>query len=160
MSIYVISDTHIPERIGSLPAELTGKLKRGDILFHCGDFTSYAIFEQLRGLAEFHGVYGNMDEFSLRSELPESEVVEISGKKIGITHGRGSPSGLAQRIYKSFREKPDVILFGHSHSRTHQVISSTLMFNPGAVSGGWGTPPSYGQLFIGGEDIWGEHYDL
>lgn len=160
MKIYVISDTHIPERINSLSEIFTGRILPGDIIFHCGDFTSIEVYEQLRRTAQFYGVYGNMDENSLRSILPSKQVVEVSGKRIGITHGWGPPYGLARRVYKSFEEKPDVILFGHSHSKTHKKIHNTLMFNPGPASGGWKSSPSFGELLIEGKDIWGEHFDL
>ncbi|MBD3169275.1 MAG: YfcE family phosphodiesterase [candidate division Zixibacteria bacterium] len=161
MKIFVISDTHVPERVKSLPDKILKEIQPGDILFHCGDFTSKKAFNQLiQSGAEFHGVFGNMDDYHLRSSMPERKVVTVKGKSIGLTHGWGSPEGLAERVYKSFEHKPDVILFGHSHIPLSKKIGDTLMFNPGPLSGGGRSDPTYGQLFIEGDDVWGEHYDL
>jgi putative phosphoesterase len=161
MKIIVISDTHVPERIRSLPKRLIKRIQPGDIVFHCGDFTSYQTYEILRSMGEFHGVHGNMDDHPLNCELPDTKIVQINNRKIGMTHGWGPPSGLARRVYDSFRDKPDVILFGHSHSRTNEILGNTLMFNPGAVASGWGSSPSYGELmFDGNGGIIGRHFDL
>ncbi len=160
MRIFVISDTHVPERLRSLPDEIMERIMHGDVLFHCGDFTSIKLFEILKKHPRFYGVLGNMDEFALRSAVPEKQIVEISGKKVGITHGSGSPSGLEQRVYSSFEEKPDIILFGHSHNPYHKFLNNTLMFNPGSFTGGWNSEPTYGELFIEGDKIWGEHHEI
>ena len=158
MDIFVISDTHIPERIGKLPNKFMKQLQQGDILFHCGDFTSIDIYDQLQQSAHLHAVIGNMDDFALTSTLKSQLIIDINGKKIGVMHGWGSSVGLEERIYDAFDEKPDVILFGHSHSRLSKKINNTLMFNPGAVTGGWDSQPSFGKLFIDSGAIRGEHY--
>ncbi len=160
MRIFVISDTHIPGRIGSFPKEIIKKIKSEDILFHCGDFTSIDVYRRLGQMCRFYGVYGNMDDYALRSELPKQQFVKIKGITIGLIHGWGSPVGLDNRVYEAFSPKPDVILFGHSHSKMSKKIKETLLFNPGAVAGSWNESPSYGELFVENGGIWGEHFDL
>ena len=160
MRIYVISDTHVPERVRSIPEAFARQIQRGDILFHCGDFTSVAVYEKLERMAEFYGVYGNMDEPALLSVLRQTQTIEIAGKKVGITHGWGSSINLAQRVYDSFAEKPDIILFGHSHMKTNEMLNNSILFNPGAASGGWGESPSFGELIIEDGKIKGIYHNL
>jgi len=160
MRLIVISDTHIPERIKALPNRILRQIKRGDVVFHCGDFTSLKVYENLRGIVSLYGVVGNMDEKSLHSILPEKQVIEIRGKRIGIIHGWGSPIGLESRVYNSFDDKPDIIVFGHSHTRTNHMINNTLLFNPGSVAGGWNHEPSFGELFIENNDIRCEYHGV
>jgi predicted phosphodiesterase len=38
--IYVISDTHIPERTAKSPQKSLDKLEPDDIIFHAGDFVN------------------------------------------------------------------------------------------------------------------------
>jgi hypothetical protein len=160
-NLWVISDTHIPERTGKLPKEFLEKINGEDMIFHCGDFVCLEVLEELERRALLYAVFGNMDCPELKSLLPKKRVEQISEIKIGLIHGLGSPFGLAQRIYGEFKEKPEVILFGHSHSPYQGKIENTLLFNPGSLSGNlmsW--KKSYGILHIAEDRIWSEVFYL
>src|SRR5574341_1443624 len=122
--LWVISDTHIPERARKLPEQFIKQIKPEDLILHAGDFTSLEVLEQLKNLGKVYGVWGNMDEGNIKKLLPETEILEIEGKKIGIFHGYGEPEGLEKKVYDKFNQKPDAIVFGHSHAPYNQKLRS------------------------------------
>ena len=160
--IFVLSDTHIPERIAKLPQKFLDQVKSDDVIFHAGDFTRWEVFEKLKRLTTLHAVFGNMDDTKIKQLLPQKKVVEVQDKKIGMCHGSGSPFRLGEKLYGEFGERCDVLIFGHSHVPYNRKMEDTLLFNPGSLSGNM-TPPfnaTYGILTIEGNDVWGEIFEL
>lgn len=160
--IFVLSDTHVPERMTKLPQKFLDQIKSDDIIFHAGDFVRWEVFQKLKSLAMLHAVFGNMDDAKIGRILPQKKVVEVQGKKIGLCHGSGSPFRLGERVYREFEERCDVLIFGHSHVPYNRKIDHTLLFNPGSLSGNM-TPPfvaTYGVLTIEGDDAWAEIFEL
>jgi putative phosphoesterase len=160
--IFVLSDTHVPDRMVGLPRKLTKLIRSEDIIFHAGDFVCGEFFDRLAKLATLHAVYGNMDSAKLKRFLPERKVVEVQGKRIGIIHGSGSPGNLAERAYEEMGRGCEVLIFGHSHVPYNRKLDHTLLFNPGSASGNM-TPPfdaTYGVLTIEGDHVWAEVRDL
>ena len=159
--LYVISDTHVPERTSKLPQKFLDKIKPEDVIFHAGDFVSWDAFKELESLATLYAVRGNMDHSKVKSLLGKKKLVSLQGRRIGIYHGSGSPTGLGEKVYKEFGEKPDVIIFGHSHIPYNKKKENTLLFNPGSLSGNTTGPfATYGVLTIEGNDVWGEIFEL
>ncbi len=72
----------------------------------------------------------------------------VGSKKIGITHGWGSPEGIESRV-KGLLGDVDIIIYGHSHRARIEQIGKVLFFNPGP---GW---QSFGILTID-KDVKGE----
>lgn len=160
--IFVLADTHVPERMTAIPRKFSDSVNPGDVIFHAGDFVRWEVLRELEELATVHGVWGNMDEARIRRLLPESKVVELQGKKIAICHGSGSPHKLGERVYRDFGKECDVLIYGHSHAPLNKKIDDTLLFNPGSLSGNL-VPPfaaTYGVLTIEGADLWGEIVEI
>lgn len=87
VKIIIIGDTHL-NSFKKLPKEMVQAIKEGDWIIHVGDYTSIDIVEGLirwKG-DKFKGVFGNADPLSIRKILPDKVILEIKGKKIGITH--------------------------------------------------------------------------
>lgn len=167
--IYVISDTHVPERMAKLPQKFLDKIKPHDIIFHAGDFVNWETFKELESRTTLYAVFGNMDHSKIKNFLDKKKLVSLQGetigslrsRQVGMCHGSGSPFGLGERIYKEFEEKPDVIIFGHSHIPCNKKKENTLLFNPGSLSGNMSPPyNTYGVLTIEGDDVWGEIFEL
>jgi len=159
--IFVLSDTHVPERMAKLPQKLLNQIKSDDIIFHAGDFVLWEVFQKLKSLATLHAVFGNIDDAKIKGFLLKKKVVEVQGRKIGLCHGSGSPFGVGERVYGELGERCDVLIFGHSHVPYNRKIKDTLLFNPGSLSGNR-TPPfggTYGVLTID-DDIWGEIFEV
>jgi len=133
MEIGVLSDTHVLE-IGQLPEGLVRCLAEVDLIVHLGDYTGKEVLDGLRRLGDFRGVRGNMDPVSIRQELPETDVLEVEGKRIGLIHGWGPPFGMEEKVRSRFSDV-DAILYGHTHMPANQVQDGVLLFNPGSATG-------------------------
>lgn len=134
MKIVVISDTHLPERADRLPAKLLEEIKSADMLVHAGDFVSPELFKELKSLCKnVKAVWGNMDPQEIREELTQKEIFKVGNFKIGLYHGCGAPSSMVDTLSAEFKnDKPDIIIFGHSHSAMNEKRAGILFFNPGS----------------------------
>ena len=131
--IGVISDTHIPGRMDRLPTELLHALTEVDCIIHAGDIVSMPVIDHLKKIAPVYAVCGNMDTADVRHQLPSTYILEIEGKKIGITHGAGDPFTIKKRILKLFRDSTvDCIVFGHTHHAEVDISDGILLVNPGS----------------------------
>jgi uncharacterized protein len=136
MKIVIISDTHIPERAQELPERIVKEIQTADAVIHAGDFTSNEFYEQLKSISKMlYAVRGNMDDYIIGQRLPEKIFFNLGGKNIGLMHGIGAPAQLEDRIYNTFKDdKPDIIIFGHSHSTLEKMKGSVLILNPGSCT--------------------------
>lgn len=136
MIIGVISDTHV-KTFSEIPATILKALAGTDLIVHAGDFTERAVFEGFRALGEVKAVCGNMDSGELKEILPRKELFVVRGKKIGLVHGSGGPSGIADRVREMFTDV-DLIIYGHSHEPWNQFTRGSLLFNPGRARDSFG----------------------
>ncbi len=136
MKLGIISDTHA-KTIDEIPVAIRKALADVDIIVHAGDFTQKAVLDGLRATGQVKAVFGNMDSTELKSSLPESDVFEVGGRKIGLTHGSGAPWGIAERVRQRF-SGVDIIIFGHSHEPCNRYIQGILLVNPGRAKNSFG----------------------
>ena len=151
MKIIVLADTHIPERALDLPKQIYDDLKDSDLILHAGDIISLEFLKKLEKCGKVQAVQGNMDEAALKDKLPLKEIIRVAKFTIGLTHGWGSPFGLLEQARKEFlKEKPDVIIFGHSHKSLNIRKDGVLFFNPGSPTDKiFSDTNSYGIITIG-----------
>jgi len=136
--IAVLADTHT-DRLDHVPDKMIDTLSTVDLIIHAGDFTDAQVLKDLKRLKEAKAVHGNMDSRELKTMLPVKETIEIEKKRVGITHGSGSPWRIEQRIRKMFEsDRLDVIVYGHSHRAQNRVIDGVLFFNPGKATDSFG----------------------
>jgi len=78
-----------------------------------------------------------MDHNKIKRELPDKEMFEIRGFKIGITHPSegGSPVGLKMLVKSKLRDDLDLIIYGHSHNPVNEREGNIIYFNPGSATG-------------------------
>jgi len=134
LRIAILSDTHIPTRLGALPGRVYEICAECDLILHSGDIVEREVIRDLERFAPLKAVHGNMDPYDISTRYPESLILDIEGFKICMTHGTGSRFGIENRIYKRFKDlKPDVIIFGHSHVFHSDIHEGTLRLNPGAL---------------------------
>jgi hypothetical protein len=148
-TIGVIADTHVPQRMDSLPREIRSVFRGVDLILHAGDLNQAWVLRELETLAPTLAVRGNADVFN--RDLPYRRVVKFGGKRIGLIHGHGGwLRYLWRKIADAFeyngdvytlaaraafeREPVDAIIFGHTHRPCCYVVDGALMFNPGPVA--------------------------
>ena len=123
MKIGVISDTH-----GYLDPRVESLFQGVDHILHAGDIGFASIILELQFVAPVTAVLGNSDD---GLNFKETESVELGGKKI-LVHHIVSPRELSDRISGRIeREKPDLVVFGHSHKPYSETVNGIMFFNPG-----------------------------
>jgi len=129
MKIGVVSDTHSH----TMPQQLLDDFKKVDLIIHAGDFCSMEDLKTLERIKDVRAVFGNMDDLELRQIFPERDIFKIDGVKIALYHGRGASDKVLGFVKAEFsKDKPDVVIFGHSHHPVNEVIDNVLYFNPGS----------------------------
>ncbi|MDO9515391.1 MAG: metallophosphoesterase family protein [Syntrophales bacterium] len=158
MKIGVISDTHLNISDDRLEKIVEDHFHDVALVLHAGDIVNLEVLDVFRG-KEVYAVSGNMDHAPVREIFPEKRVVEIEGRRIGLIHGWGAPSGLEEKILREF-EDVECIVYGHTHRAMNEVKGGVLFFNPGSPTDRrFARHNSVGILEIG-EEIVGTIIDL
>jgi uncharacterized protein len=123
VKIGVISDTH-----GFLDPQIP-KLFAGVMhILHAGDIGDAFIAFELEQIAPVTVVLGNTD---LGLSFKETEVMELAARKF-LVHHIVNPHAPSDKLKARIaRERPDAIIFGHTHKRFCEMIGGILFFNPG-----------------------------
>lgn len=146
MKIGVISDTH-----GFLDPRVEKIFAGVDHILHAGDIGYASIILELQFVAPVTAVLGNTDS-DIGFRL--TETVEVAHKKFLVHHivsPRDLPETVAARIAK---DRPDAVVFGHTHKKFAEVVNGILFFNPGyAGKPKFGAERSVAILHLDGQEI-------
>ncbi|MFH1397466.1 MAG: metallophosphoesterase [Candidatus Omnitrophota bacterium] len=156
MRIGVIADTHIPDRAAKIPDDILNAFIGVDIIIHVGDLTVLSVLEELKKIcSDVRVVSGNMDCIQVCNKFPEKELIKVGEVKIGVMHGAGPPDGLVGILSEAFKkDKPDLIIFGHSHAAFNEKKGNIIFFNPGSPTDKvFSSYNSYGMIEIKGKNI-------
>ncbi|MCC6187826.1 MAG: metallophosphoesterase [Anaerolineales bacterium] len=171
ITLGVVADTHVPDRLPALPPALFEALAGVDAILHAGDVCVPGVLRELERVAPVHAVAGNRDWF-LR--LPLDRVLAFEGVRLGLTHGHGGLWGYAreklryytvgyyhQRFLRQVWARflgVQAIVFGHSHWPVNFRQNGVLLFNPGSFGPDYRAPhgAAIGRLIIDGTQIRGE----
>jgi hypothetical protein len=132
MRIAIVSDTHLPRGSRAIPAACLERMAGSDLIVHAGDLSAAEVLDDLRALGPpVAAVHGNVDSGELRRLLPERQVVEAAGARIGLVHDAGPAKGRLARMRMAFPDC-DAVVFGHSHIPLHDEEGGFQIFNPGS----------------------------
>ncbi len=123
MKIGVISDTHdfLDPRVPKMFAGV-------DHILHGGDVGMPWLLLQLEDIAPVTAVLGNTDS---GVHLRLTEVAQLDGRKFFVHHIVNPHEPGNELQARLARERPDVVVFGHTHRPFCETIGKTLFFNPG-----------------------------
>ena len=154
MRIGVISDTHnfFDPRIPKLFAGV-------DHILHGGDIGMPIILLELEQIAPVTAVSGNTDDPGFR--YIDTAVKQLGGQKF-LIHHIVDPHRLDDRLETRItRERPDVVIFGHTHKPFCETLGKMLFFNPGyAGQSRFGMSRSLAILHCDGKEIRPEYLPL
>ncbi len=128
--IGLLSDTH-----SYLDPKIFEYFKYVDEIWHAGDVGSMEVIDKLRAFKPLRGVYGNIDDYEIRKELPEFNRFTCEGVEVLITHIAGKPGKYAKPALEALNEKsPKLFVCGHSHILLVKMDPkfNMLWMNPGA----------------------------
>ena len=130
--IGILSDTH-----GTLDAKIIEFLSETDEVWHAGDIGGIDILTDMKSLFPVvRAVYGNIDGWEIRGEVPEIETFEVEGRRVAIKHICGNPRRYDAAVLGLIADyKPHILVCGHSHIlRVEYDKKNNLLFiNPGAA---------------------------
>ena len=146
MKLGLISDTH-----GFLDPKLTRIFRGVDHILHAGDIGPDYLIAQLESVAPVTAVLGNNDDspcFPLTQTL-------VKGELKFLVHHIVSPRALTDELRARIaRERPDAVMFGHSHKQFCERIGGVLFINPGyAGKPKFGAERSVALLEADGKDM-------
>ena len=126
MKLGLISDTH-----GHVPNAVHTALAEVDYILHAGDVGPMDVITELEIIAPVCAVLGNTD---YGIQLPETRLEEFCGRKIMIHHivDVDYPSQTVRAFVKA--DKPDIVLFGHTHVPFDTHHNGIRFINPGSAS--------------------------
>lgn len=122
--IGVVSDTH-----DFLDPRVPDHLKGVEHILHGGDIGSPAIILELGLIAPVTAVAGNTDDPGLHYR--HTEVVSLSSRKVLLHHIVNPLHPTDELRDRIARERPDVVVFGHTHKPFCETIGGVLFLNPG-----------------------------
>ena len=129
MRVVALSDTHV-RRGGRkvLPQSAVQHLRKADAILHAGDVLEQWFLDDLAEVAPVHAVLGNND---LDLDLPERQVLELAGVRVGMVHDSGNRTGREARMARWF-PGCDLVVFGHSHIPLDARGHGQRLLNPGS----------------------------
>ena len=125
MKIGVISDTH-----GFLDPKVFKLFTGVSHILHAGDIGPDALITELETIAPVTAVIGNTDS---SSTFRLTESVMLAGRKF-LIHHIVEPHALKEELrLRVARERPDVVVFGHTHKAFWGTFGGVLYLNPGCA---------------------------
>ena len=146
MKIGVISDTH-----GFLDPRVEKIFAGVDHILHAGDIGDPIIELELKFIAPVTVVQGNVD-IGLPFKL--TEIVTLAAKKF-LIHHIVNPWALSETVEQQIaKQKPDAVIFGHTHKKFADTVNGVFFFNPGyAGKPKFGAERSVAILHLDGKEI-------
>jgi len=133
LKIVVVSDTHGNT---DLLDKVIDDCSPFDIIVHCGDGIRDICTADIPENSAVLKVLGNTDLYS-GCDAEDIITEDIFDRTIMVTHGHqfDVKAGLKQLVHEAENFKAGIVLFGHTHKQ-YLRKGSTLLFNPGNLSGG------------------------
>ena len=133
--IGLLSDTH-----GYLDEAVFKHFDDCDEIWHAGDFGP-DVADRLAAFKPLKGVYGNIDDKTIRQQFPEHLRFNCEQVDVWMTHIGGYPGKYAPGIREEIYNKPPkLFITGHSHilKVMFDPKIQCLHINPGAAGkSGW-----------------------
>ncbi len=131
MKIGVLSDTHVPLIMPSLPPIIFDLFQGVDLIMHAGDIVELSVLDDLLSIAPVEAVAGNMDDAEVQLRLPTKKVLTLGRYSAGLIHGKFKIDVQKEMIRKEFGDV-DLIVYGHSHSPFWGKVNGVYFLNPGS----------------------------
>ena len=150
VALGLISDTHLPDRLRTLPPAVFEALDGVDLILHAGDVGALTVLDQLSAIAPVIAVHGNDDSEEAIRELPRQQVLSAAGHRLLLTHSHypDRAEELAMRRIDDWPPKlarlagwakaagASILVYGHTHVPMNVMFEGVRLVNPGAIAAG------------------------
>ncbi len=129
MRVGLVSDTH-----GRLEPLLPELFARCALILHAGDVVAEDVLAALARVAPVTAIRGNNDEGTSLARLPETALVRLGALGALVVHDLGArerPKPPARALLA--RERPEIVVHGHSHRPGVALLEGMLFVNPGSA---------------------------
>jgi hypothetical protein len=129
--ILLLSDTH-----SYIDEQILKFVNQADEVWHAGDVGSMSVIDTIKKLKPLRAVYGNIDNYLIRTELDLDLWFSVEGVTVFMTHIGGYPNRYEARVKQVLeKEKPKLFICGHSHilKVIYDKKLNVLHMNPGAA---------------------------
>ncbi len=124
MKIGVLSDTH-----NHLDPKIPGLFAGVQQILHAGDIGLPSLLCELELIAPVASVAGNTDDPAFA--FKPVQTLDLDGRRFLLRH-IVDPFSLTEPLKDRIaRDRPDVVVFGHSHRPFSEILDGVLFFNPG-----------------------------
>ncbi len=168
LTVGVVADTHVPDRVNDLHPGLIASLREAGVqhILHAGDACINRVIDELSRVAPVTVARGNRD-WMLRPPPPWTSRLEFGGVRVLLAHGQGNFVSYwidkflfvlqgyrferYRRLVTNDWPEAEVVVFGHTHRAENRMEGGRLFFNPGSASFGFlegSRSPTYGLLHI------------
>jgi putative phosphoesterase len=153
MKLGILSDTH-----GFLDPRIPELFAGVDHILHAGDIGYASIILELETIAPVTAVIGNTDA---GLDFRETEAVQLGLRKFLVRHIVNPHAPDLKLHSRLLRDRPDAVVFGHTHRMFCQTVGRTLFFNPGyAGKPKYNTERSVALLHCDEQEIRAEYLPL
>lgn len=129
MRVGLVADSH-----GLSDPKLPGLLAGCELILHAGDIVKPAVLRELEALAPVRAVRGNNDVDPAFGPLPETAILTLGRFTALIVHDLGPPARPHPPLRRLLaRERPHLVVHGHSHRPGSTVVNGVLFLNPGSA---------------------------
>lgn len=131
VKVGLLSDTH-----NYLHPGIKEFFKDRDEIWHCGDFGSFAIADELAMICPVRGVFGNIDGQDIRKHFSQYNIFDCEKFRVLMTHIGGYPGKYDKEALKRILKfKPGLFVCGHSHilKVMYDNKYQLMHMNPGAA---------------------------
>ncbi|MBI1259964.1 MAG: YfcE family phosphodiesterase [Chloroflexi bacterium] len=150
MRIGLISDTHMPRRLKTLPPIVAQVFATCDLILHAGDVGELWVLDQLSQSAPVIAVHGNDETVEATNALPFLQTLAIAGHRLVLTHSHNPdrhmemeqrkddtwPHKLQYRANYGKAHGAKIVIWGHTHIPMQVEHDGVLLINPGAIASG------------------------
>ena len=129
--ILLLSDTH-----SFIDDGILKYAKKADEIWHAGDIGNIDVYDKLEKITKTRAVYGNIDDYVIRSAIKEVNTFICEKVKVSMIHIAGKPPYYNRKSKLIIRqEKPKIFICGHSHILKVEFdkVNNVLFMNPGAA---------------------------